>query len=215
MICEEIEIEEKIYVPGKYNYVFAAIDPKDNGFWIFSCSCNYNEDEVKSVPRYNLHDKIWIPEYKCRRNFNKNDTGIIICNHIKTCYISRIIVAQSQYNMDIPNWAKNYIGNDYYRKSMDTIRDIAPIPWGKTNGSSRHGIGRVKIYDYQDYCVRLVKPLLGSKKWTCTCDTYNVWKTNCIHIYKVQLNEERLHNRRVLCISLAKKYINKINNITY
>ena len=48
MLCEEIEIEEKIYVTGNYNYVFAAIDPKDNGYWIFSCSCHYNENEVKS-----------------------------------------------------------------------------------------------------------------------------------------------------------------------
>ena len=38
MLCEEIEIEEKICVTGNFNYVFAAIDPKDNGYWIFSCA---------------------------------------------------------------------------------------------------------------------------------------------------------------------------------
>ena len=210
MLCQEIELEEKIYDQGNFNYVFAAIDPKDriDGFWIFSCSCYYNNTEITSIPRYNLNDRIWISEYECRRNFNRRVHEVSLCKHIKTCYVARLIVAQSQYNMHIPNWAKNYIGNDYYRKSMDIIRDLAPIPWGK-DWKGRHGIGKVKLYDYTEYCVRLLKPIIGSKQWTCTCDMYTVWKSDCIHIYKVKLNEDRLRNRRDLCISLAIKYINE------
>ena len=207
MSCYEVEIHEKLCIQSNnYNYVFAALDTKDPSFWMFSCSCKYKSSENKCIPRYNLHDPIWISEYKCRKYY---DT---ICKHIKTCYISKIIVIQTRYNINIPDWAKNFMGKDYYKNSVNTIHEISPIPWGRIDDKNRrHGIGRIKIYDFNEYDIKLINNGFGKKNWTCTCEIFNQWNTNCIHIYKTQLKENYLQNRRELCISLARKYINQIH----
>ena len=66
-LCEETLISDYIEVPGKSCYVFVALDPSDSSAWIYSCSCCYLEEEINWLPKYNLNDRIWINEYKCRK----------------------------------------------------------------------------------------------------------------------------------------------------
>ena len=196
-ICEEILISEYIEVPGKSCYVFSALDPSDHSAWIYSCSCGYSDKEVNWLPNYNLTDRIWISEYKCR-NFDK-----LICNHIKKAFITKSIVNQINFDLNVPKWAKNLFGKDYYKKALTIVQDLSPIPWGEIReGYTRHGIGKVKMYDPIYYHVQLKYP----SKWSCSCNDY-IFFNNCIHITQRQILEKHLQNRRELCIGIATKYI--------
>jgi len=201
LACNETLISEYIEEPGKICYVFGALDPSDLSAWIYSCSCGYAEKEINWLPKYNYNDCIWISEYKCRQNDKS------VCKHIKKAFIAKTIVNQINYGIDPPNWAKKLFGKNYYKKAFELVQDLSPIPWGEiSEGYTRHGIGKVKMYDSVYYHIQLKYP----NKWSCTCNDYRFFN-NCIHITKRQILEKHLQNRRELCIGLATKFIQNIS----
>jgi len=197
-ICEEILISDYIEEPYKSHYVFASLDTSEPNAWNYSCTCYFSNREINLLPTYYTYNNYnWIKEYKCRKF--KND----VCMHIKKCFIAKTIVNQYQLGIEAPNWAKNIIGKDYYKKSIQIIQDLSPVPFGEINqGYMRHGIGKVKITDYNYYNVKLISP----RKWICNCSDFLHFKF-CLHISKRKLLEKHLQNRRELCISLAIKFI--------
>ena len=212
-VCYKCDIEsiDYEYEKGKVNYVFAALnsdpdslfyqDTDDYFDWIFSCSCYYLPDDNITVPKYNLRDKVWFTENKLIREF---DT---ICIHIKKCYLARRIDRNHIFDTTnpIPNWVKNYMGQNYIKESKKIIDDLKPIRWG--NNTMRHGIGKVKIFDYNKIKIIQYK----KNKWECTCSIYNVY-FNCSHINKYMNKYKALQNRRELCINLAHKYFESYNH---
>ena len=59
-------------------------------------------------------------------------------------------------------WAKNLFGKNYYKKALTIVQDLSPIPWGEIReGYTRHGIGKVKMYDPIYYHVQLIYPING------------------------------------------------------
>ena len=205
-ICNETIISKVIKEPTTHNFVFAGLEPNNPQNWIFSCSCKYDRGEELWYPRYDYNDPAWITESICSKLDNR------ICNHIKKCFIAKLIITQHKLGIEIPKWAKNYMGANYYKKSLEIIQDLAPIPYKILSNTyfntyTRHGIGKVKIFDTNDYTVELKHPNI----WTCTCIDYN-YHGNCIHICREKILEQHLLNRRELCISLAFKYIE--SNVT-
>ena len=95
-LCEETLISDYVEVPGKSCYVFGALDPSDSSAWIYSCSCGYSEEEIYYLPNYNLIDRNWISEYKCRK-LDKS-----VCSHIKKAFIAKTIVNQTNYYIEVP-----------------------------------------------------------------------------------------------------------------
>lgn len=206
--CQSCDIEAIYYEhePTTINYVFAALNPDQNSIfyqdsndyydWLFSCSCYYKTDEDITIPKYNLNDNIWFNENKLVKNFDD------ICIHIKKCYLARRINRNHIYDTSkpLPNWIKTYFGKNYIKISKKIIDDLKPIRWG--TATMRHGIGKVKIYDYNELKIILYK----NNIWSCNCSYFEKFK-NCSHILKYNNINKALQNRRELGISLALKYI--------
>ena len=204
--CDEIYYD---YYISDTNYVFAALNPDPNSMfyqddndyfdWLFSCSCYYDEDKNKSVPKYDLRDSVWFNESNIANNFDN------ICHHIKKCYLARRIYRNHIFDTTnpLPSWVKNTIGSNYVTQSADIMNDLKPIRWG--NNTMRHGIGKVKIHDYDKYRVYR----FSHNVWKCNCRDFAKFG-NCIHIVKSKHREEHLQNRRVLCINLARKYLEQL-----
>ena len=200
-LCEEILISEYVEIPNNSCYVFTALDQSDPSCWIYSCTCGYSEEEINFLPNYNLNDRVWINEYKCRKLDNT------VCKHIKKAFIAKTFVSQRNFGIDSPNWVKNLFGENSYNKAYHIVQDLSPIPWGEIKkGYTRHGIGKVKMYDSIYYHVQLKYPNI----WSCNCNDYKFFN-NCIHIAKRQILEKHLQNRRELCIGLAIKFIQERN----
>ena len=41
-----------------------------------------------------------------------------ICSHIKKAFIAKTIVNQTNYDIEVPNWAKNLFGKNYYKNAL-------------------------------------------------------------------------------------------------
>lgn len=208
-ICQEITIDYE-YEKSKLNYVFAALNPDPNSMyyqdnedyfdWLFSCSCYYKPDENISIPDNNLFNPVWYNEKMVASKFDK------ICRHIKICYLARCVERNHIFDTTypVPKWVKYYIGDNYIEKSHEIISDLKPIRWG--NNTMRHGIGKVKVYDYDEYIIKQYK----NNIWTCTCNGF-LNNGYCKHIVKIRNKHMALQNRRELCIRLAHYYFENNN----
>tara|TARA_B100000902_G_C27319333_1_gene923309 strand:+ start:2882 stop:3496 length:615 start_codon:yes stop_codon:yes gene_type:complete len=199
---DELEIIKNYKsISNSYN-VYSMIDPYNSYSWLYKCDCNKLEN-INS-------NKIWINEYKCIKLDNT------ICDHIKKCYIAKTIIRYNKLNKTIPNVYKNLFGKNFLSKAYAIYNELNPMSLDNyvqtSNGyynknGLKFGMGRVKIYDYTYYNVKLYYP----NNWLCNCYDFKIYN-KCFHIYKSKLEEKYLQKNRIIGIMLAFKYLNENNS---
>ena len=210
-VCETIEADD---IGHTVLRIPTSIDKYGTSACRFACSCkslqNLTEEFKFDISqfvsfvdmRWSIHDVSW---------YNSE----IHCSHIvqaihstRACYVYRVFIALGEHKTENEqNYINRFRSHKYCRNQIKMCAKLAqlndPPTWADVSFNQPYGsytfpfTAKEKKSFPTHYTVKFDK-----YNWTCTCSWFSR-NNNCRHIYTVKEREERIQNRREMCISFA------------
>lgn len=202
-VCEMIEADD---IGHTVLRIPTSIDKYGTSACRFACSCkslqNLTEELIFTDSSLKFINMRWYnPKIHCQHILTSAYASI-------DCYLYRACIASGEYRSNAEqNYINTFKSSHHYKYIMNIETEFAalnePPTWADVSFNQPYGsytfpfTAKEKKSFPTHYTVKFDK-----YNWTCTCSWFSR-NNNCRHIYTVKEREERIQNRREMCISFA------------